>query len=49
MIGVTYSGWVEEDGKIGKIFDSNAERGVLFKMNVGAGKVIKVCAHLCLQ
>ena len=42
MLGVTYSGWVEEDGKVGRIFDSNAEKGVVFKMTVGAGKVIKV-------
>lgn len=42
LLGVTYSGWLEEDNKVGKIFDSNAEKGTVFKMTVGAGKVIKV-------
>ncbi|MBA3752435.1 FKBP-type peptidyl-prolyl cis-trans isomerase [Candidatus Dependentiae bacterium] len=38
---VHYVGWLDEDGKPGKQFDSSVERGVPFSFIVGAGQVIK--------
>ena len=36
-----YTGWLWEDGKKGKKFDSSVDRGQPFKFPVGAGRVIK--------
>ena len=40
-IGVTYTGWLEEGGKLGKSFDSNVDKKI-FRMVIGEGSVIKV-------
>ena len=36
-----YTGWLYEDGKKGKKFDSSLDRGVPFSFTVGQGQVIK--------
>lgn len=38
---VHYTGWLEEDGKEGRKFDSSVDRGQPFKFQVGIGQVIK--------
>lgn len=38
---VHYTGWLEENGKEGRKFDSSLDREQPFKFNVGAGEVIK--------
>ena len=36
-----YTGWLWEDGKKGKKFDSSVDRGETFKFPIGKGRVIK--------
>ena len=36
-----YTGWLYEDGKKGKKFDSSVDRGRPFTFPIGAGRVIK--------
>jgi peptidylprolyl isomerase len=36
-----YTGWLWEDGKKGKKFDSSVDRGKPFEFTLGVGKVIK--------
>lgn len=38
---VHYTGWLEEDGKTGRKFDSSVDRGEPFTITVGVGQVIK--------
>jgi FKBP-type peptidyl-prolyl cis-trans isomerase len=40
-IEVHYTGWLYEDGKVGKKFDSSVDRKEPFGFNLGAGEVIK--------
>ena len=36
-----YTGWLYEDGKRGKKFDSSVDRGQPFQFQIGVGQVIK--------
>ena len=38
---VHYTGWLYEDGKKGKKFDSSVDRGQKFSFPIGQGRVIK--------
>lgn len=38
---IHYTGWLEEDGKPGKKFDSSVDRGTPFETPIGVGYVIK--------
>lgn len=38
---VHYTGWLEENGKPGKKFDSSIDRGQPFQFTIGVGQVIK--------
>lgn len=40
-IEVHYTGWLDEQGRPGKKFDSSKERGKPFTFNLGVGQVIK--------
>ena len=40
-VAVHYAGWLEENGKLGRKFDSSVDRGEKFKFRVGVGNVIK--------
>ncbi len=41
VVTVHYTGWLEEDGKPGKKFDSSVDRGQKFNFTLGVGQVIK--------
>lgn len=38
---VHYTGWINENGKKGKKFDSSVDRGMPFQFTIGIGQVIK--------
>lgn len=40
-VDVHYTGWLDEQGKKGKKFDSSVDRGDPFSFPLGAGRVIK--------
>jgi FKBP-type peptidyl-prolyl cis-trans isomerase len=40
VVTVHYTGWLEENGKRGKKFDSSVDRGQPFRFTLGAGQVI---------
>ena len=40
-VSVHYTGWLDENGKKGKKFDSSVDRGRPFSFPLGAGRVIK--------
>jgi len=40
-VTVHYAGWLEENGKQGRKFDSSVDRGKKFKFKIGVGKVIR--------
>ena len=40
-VKVHYTGWLDENGKAGKKFDSSVDRGSPLTFTVGAGQVIK--------
>lgn len=40
-VHVHYTGWLYEDGKRGKKFDSSVDRGKPFSFQLGAGQVIQ--------
>jgi len=41
QVTVHYTGWLEENGKLGKKFDSSVDRGQPFTFTIGVGQVIK--------
>ena len=41
-VDVSYTGWLMENGSVGKQFDSNAGSEKSFRFKLGKGKVIKV-------
>ncbi len=41
IVEMHYTGWLWEDGKRGKKFDSSHDRNQTFKFQLGAGQVIK--------
>ena len=40
-VSVHYTGWLDNNGKEGKKFDSSVDRGQAFEFNVGIGQVIR--------
>lgn len=41
QVTVHYTGWLDENGKPGKKFDSSVDRGEPFKFTIGIGQVIE--------
>lgn len=41
MLGLKYSGWLENNNGLGTMFDTNNNSDKIYKMNVGSGKTIK--------
>ncbi|EGC31245.1 hypothetical protein DICPUDRAFT_13138, partial [Dictyostelium purpureum] len=40
-VSIKYSGWLENNNKVGSSFDSNISSGTQFRFEVGVGRVIK--------
>ncbi len=40
-VTVHYAGWLDDNGKLGKKFDSSVDRGQKFTFTIGVGQVIK--------
>lgn len=41
MVGVHYTGWLDNNGEPGKKFDSSVDRGQIFGFVIGHGRVIQ--------